>query len=232
MKLAVIPARGGSKRIPRKNVRPFLGRPIIRYSIDAALQSGLFDRVVVSTDDEGIADTARALGADTPFMRPPQLADDFSGTNEVVRHAIEWFEASGESVDLACCIYATAPFISIEDLRAGYRALSASDAPFAFSVTTFPYPVQRALRRTETGKVCLFQPAHVATRSQDLETAWHDAAQFYWGRAFAFREGRNLFAGEAIGVPVARERVQDIDTEEDWERAEVLYRVLQERGRA
>lgn len=227
MKLAVIPARGGSKRIPRKNIRPFAGRPIIAYSIGAALDCGLFDRVIVSTDDEEIADVARQHGADIPFIRPAQLADDFTGTNAVVSHAIGWYRDQGDHVEYACCIYATAPFVQPEYLRQGFDSLSSSGKSFAFSITSFPFPIQRAVRINADGALEAMFPEHVSSRSQDLEEAYHDAGQFYWGTAEAFVESRPLFSPESVPVILPRYLVQDIDTLEDWRRAELLYQVWQ-----
>ncbi len=225
MKVAVIPARGGSKRIPKKNIRPFLGRPIIGYSIQAALDAGLFDRVIVSTDSDEIAAVARDLGAETPFRRPEHLSDDHTGTAPVVAHALEWLADAEEPADFACCIYATAPFVAAADLAAAFRRLEASAQAFAFSVTTFAFPIQRALKRAGDG-VAPFHPEFAGARSQDLEEAFHDAGQFYWGRAAAWRDGTPLFAPTSIPVVLPRWRVQDIDTEEDWRRAEHMYRAI------
>lgn len=226
MKLAIIPARGGSKRIPRKNIRPFHGRPIIGWSIAAARESGLFDHVVVSTDDAEIAEVARSLGAETPFVRPPELSDDRTGTNAVVRHALAWFAARGEPVEVVCCIYATAPFVTAAALAEGHRRLVERGHGFAFSVTSFPFPIQRALRIRPDGSLAMFQPEHMATRSQDLEEAWHDAGQFYWGTAAAFEADLPLFSEHAVPVVLPRHRVQDIDTPEDWRRAELMFAAL------
>lgn len=224
MKLAVIPARGGSKRIPHKNIRDFFGRPIIAYSIEQAISSGLFDHVIVSTDDESIAAVAREYGAETPFIRPADLADDYTGTNAVVRHAIEWYHRErGEKVSLACCIYATAPFIQHKYLQDGHDKLIDSKYLFAFSVTDYSFPIQRALRITDNGAVDAFSPEYIASRSQDLETAYHDAGQFYWGKAHAFLEDAVMFSNVSIPVILPRSRVQDIDTMDDWEHAEMLY---------
>ena len=229
MNIAVIPARGGSKRIPKKNIREFLGKPIIAYSIEQAIGSGVFDQVIVSTDDEEIAAVARAHGAAVPFLRPAELADDFTGTNAVVKHAIEWYQQQGKTIAFACCIYATAPFVRQADLRAGFERLANSDKQFAFSVTSFPFPIQRALRITDNGEIAAFWPEFNATRSQDLEEAYHDAGQFYWGRAEAFLTEAVLFSGVSLPVILPRAQVQDIDTLEDWERAELLYQALQKR---
>lgn len=224
MKIAVIPARGGSKRIPRKNIRPFAGKPIIAYSITAALESALFDQVIVSTDDAQIAEAAVACGAKTPFVRPAVLADDHTGTNAVVKHSVAWAMAKGCEVTHACCIYATAPFLQARELRVGYAALVDSGKAFAFSVTTFPFPIQRAIRIGPGGNVEPMFPEYVSARSQDLEPAYHDAGQFYWGTAEAFLNDIETFSPASVPVILPRHLVQDIDTEEDWHRAELLYR--------
>lgn len=227
MRIAVIPARGGSKRIPRKNIRPFCGRPMIEWSIRAARESGCFDRVIVSTDDAEIADVARACGAEVPFLRPAPLADDHAPTGPVIAHAIaETEREAAVSVLQACCIYATAPFVVSGDLRAGLLMLERAQADFAFSVTSYAYPIQRALRLTDGGQVAMFQPEHFFTRSQDLEEAWHDAGQFYWGTARAWASGQPIFGARSVPLRLPRHRVQDIDTAEDWERAEWMFRAL------
>lgn len=227
MRLAVIPARGGSKRIPRKNLKTFHGRPIIAYSIDAALQSGLFDQVWVSTDDDEIAERARHCGAATPFLRPATLADDHTGTNAVVRHAADWAQANGLPVRELCCLYATAPFVTADDLRAAQEML-APDVDFVFAATHFGFPVQRALLRSDTGLVAPMFPHWIRSRSQDLPEALHDAGQFYWGRPESFAHHDVPFEARALAYLLPRERVQDIDTPEDWARAERLYRIWKE----
>lgn len=226
MKIAVIPARGGSKRIPRKNIRPFCGKPIIAYSIDAAKKSGLFDYIVVSTDDEKIAVVAREFGATTPFLRPKAISDDFTGTNAVVRHAITWFAEQGTTIAHACCIYATAPLLQAHFILEGYQRLTGSDAAFAFSVTDYAFPVQRSLRMTPDGRVDSRYPEHRMTRSQDLEPTYHDAGQFYWGTGKAFLDDVPLFSPQSIGIVLPRKLVQDIDTLDDWEQAEAMYRAI------
>jgi pseudaminic acid cytidylyltransferase len=226
VKIAVIPARGGSKRIPRKNIRIFCGKPIIAYSISAAHETGLFDHIVVSTDDEEIASVAREFGATTPFIRPKEIADDFTGTNAVVKHAVGWFAEQGHEVAHACCVYATAPLIQPRFIRQGHDALTGSDAAFAFSVTDYAFPIQRAVRLTADGRVDALYPEHRLTRSQDLEPAYHDAGQFYWGTARAFLDDVPLFSPRSIGVLLPRTLVQDIDTPEDWELAEFMYRAV------
>jgi pseudaminic acid cytidylyltransferase len=227
MKIALIPARGGSKRIPRKNIRPFCGKPMIAWSIDSALQSGCFDQVVVSTDDAEIAETARRCGAHVPFLRPAALSDDHTGTTAVVAHTINWFDAQGQMPDLVCCLYATAPFVTAADLQTGLQALIDTGSDYAFSVTSYAFPIQRAIRRTEAGRVEMFNTEHFNTRSQDLEEAFHDAGQFYWGRAEAWLQDRMIFAPGSIPVMLPRHRVQDIDTPEDWVRAEWLFKAMQ-----
>ena len=227
MKLAIIPARGGSKRIPRKNIRVFCGKPMIAWSIEAALQSACFDQVIVSTDDAEIAEVARRWGATVPFMRPAELSDDHTGTIPVIRHAIEWFNLREQSVEQACCLYATAPFVTAEDLRRGLDVLQGNDCDYAFSVTSYPFPIQRAIRINAEGRVEMFSPEHFNTRSQDLEEAFHDAGQFYWGRADAWLQGEMIFSPHSLPVLLPRHRVQDIDTPEDWARAEWLFKAMQ-----
>jgi pseudaminic acid cytidylyltransferase len=230
MKLAIIPARGGSKRIPRKNIRPFAGLPIIAYSIEAARACGLFDRIVVSTDDAEIADVARSLGAETPFVRPAELSDDYCTTVAVIKHAIGWVNEHWGSVDYACCIYATAPFVQAGYLREGHEKLMASGKSYAFSVTSFPFPIQRAVKINADGCVEMFYPENYLTRSQDLEEAYHDAGQFYWGRANAFLNEEVFFSPASVPVLLPRYLVQDIDTIEDWRRAEYMHQALRMGG--
>tara|TARA_R110001583_G_scaffold185625_1_gene345861 strand:+ start:11795 stop:12487 length:693 start_codon:yes stop_codon:yes gene_type:complete len=226
VKVAVIPARGGSKRIPRKNIKPFFGKPMIAWSIEAARESGCFDRVIVSTDDDEIADVAREYGAEAPFFRPPELSNDYAGTLPVIRHAVEWLEANGEAPEQVCCLYATAPFVQSTDLSRGLELLLQEGCDYAFSVTSFPFPIQRAVRLTHNNRVAMFQPEHFHTRSQDLEEGYHDAGQFYWGQASAWKAEAQLFGEQSVAVMLPRERVQDIDTPEDWRRAELLFQAL------
>jgi pseudaminic acid cytidylyltransferase len=227
MKLAIIPARGGSKRIPRKNIKPFCGKPMIAWSVEAALLSGCFDRIIVSTDDAEIAEVALNHGADVPFIRPPELSDDHTGTIPVIAHAIEWMSRNSTAVDLACCIYATAPFLQAEDLQEGLNLQKQSGADYVFAVTSYAFPIQRAIRITTDSRVEMFNPENFNTRSQDLEEAFHDAGQFYWGKAKAWLEKKPVFSSNSAPVFLPRYRVQDIDTIEDWERAEWLLRAMQ-----
>ena len=230
MRVAIIPARGGSKRIPRKNIRLFAGLPIIVYSIRAALDSKVFDKVVVSTDDEEIAVVCRAAGADVPFLRPATLADDHTGTSTVVKHALTWLADHGETFDQACCIYATAPFVQARFLRDGLAMLESSGKSYAFSVTSFPFPIQRSVRINRDGAVEAVFREHVGTRSQDLEETYHDAGQFYWGRAASFLDDVAIFSPASVPVVLPRYLVQDIDTLEDWHRAELMFKALELAG--
>jgi pseudaminic acid cytidylyltransferase len=226
MRLAVIPARGGSKRIPRKNIRPFCGRPMIAWSIEAAMQSGCFQQVVVSTDDDEIADIARAWGAGVPFKRPANLADDHTATLPVIAHAIEWYQHHGDIPTHICCVYATAPFVQSEDIRTGLSLLERHGCDYVFPVTSYPFPVQRAIRITPSGRVEMFNPENFNTRSQDLEEAYHDAGQFYWGLSEAWLKKRPIFSSGATPLVLPRYRVQDIDTMEDWEMAERMFEAM------
>ena len=225
--IAIIPARGGSKRIPRKNIREFCGKPMIAWSIQAARQAGTFDHVIVSTDDQEIAEVARQWGAVVPFFRPAELSDDHTATRPVVNHAIREAEALYGPVDYVCCIYATAPFLRGSDIVDGFRKLVEVGSDFAFSVASFPYPIQRAIRIADQGRVDMFYPEHRSSRSQDLEEAYHDAGQFYWGRTNAFKQDLPTFSEHAVPVVLPRHRVQDIDTQEDWRMAELLFRAAQ-----
>ena len=227
MTIAIIPARGGSKRIPRKNIRPFCGRPMISYAIAAAQSAGCFEHIVVSTDDAEIADVARACGAEVPFLRNPTLADDHTGTGAVIIDAIRQLDALSLQADAYCCIYATVPLIRASDLRDAYQRLQQSDADFAFSVAAFGFPIQRALQLQEDGCITPFWPENMAKRSQDLTPAYQDAGQFYWGRREAWLEGKSVFGGQGLAQVLPRYRVVDIDTEEDWRLAELLYQALQ-----
>lgn len=224
MKVAIFPARGGSKRIPRKNIRDFCGQPMLAWPIVAARQSGLFDHLVVSTDDPEIAEVAKAYGAEVPFMRPADLADDFTGTVPVIRHAIEQLQHQGLVMDAVCCIYPTAPFLQAADLTGAHDALVAQQADYVFSATRYPFPIQRALRLRPDGCVAMFWPENQQVRSQDLEPAFHDAGQFYWGQTGAWLSGQAIYDGRSVPYLLPRTRVQDIDTPEDWQVAEVLYR--------
>ena len=230
MAIAIIPARGGSKRIPHKNIRSFCGQPMLAYAIHAAQAAGCFSHIVVSTDDEEIASLARRLGAEVPFMRGADLADDHTGTTPVVIDAIQRLDDQGITAQHYCCIYATVPLIQADDLEATHRRLLASQAPFIYTVAEFGFPIQRAVRMNERGCVTPFWPEQMAQRSQDLEPAYQDAGQFYWGTRAAWLGGISLVGGDGIGHILPRHRVVDIDTPEDWDLAERLYRMMNPHG--
>lgn len=225
--IAIIPARGGSKRIPRKNIRLFHGRPMIAWPIGVALESKLFDTVLVSTDDEEVASVAVKWGAQAPFRRPAELANDHVPTVPVIRHALTWWEENREPVKLVCSISATAPFLRAEDLERGQQALE-SDPTLHFSsgVARFSSSIFRALRLDAKGHIGMYWPEYELTRSQDLPEAWHDAGQFDWGTAAAWRDHKGTFSARSVGIPLPLNRVQDVDTHEDWARAEVLFHML------
>ena len=223
--IAIIPARGGSKRIPKKNIKDFFGKPLIAYSIEVAVASNLFEKVVVTTDDETIAKIAKKYGAEVPFLRPKELSDDFTGTGDVIEHTIQELAKMGETYKYICTLYATAPLLQKEYLIKGYEELQQSDAKNAFSATTMPFPIQRTFKLNDNGRCEMFTPEHYMTRSQDLEEAYQDAGQFYWEK----REQKSdevMFGKDSIPVILPRHLVQDIDTLEDWKRAELMYKLL------
>ncbi|RCV89376.1 pseudaminic acid cytidylyltransferase [Billgrantia montanilacus] len=227
MKVAIIPARGGSKRIPRKNIKPFCGKPMIAWSIEAAQRADCFDKIIVSTDYEDIAEVAKSYGASVPFLRPASLSGDHTGTIPVIRHGIEWLTKAGEKVEKVCCLYATAPFVSAEDIIRGLVALDDETIDYAFSVTSYAFPIQRAIRITDYDRIQMFNAEHFNTRSQDLEEAYHDAGQFYWGRKKAWLDEKMIFGERSKPIILPRYRVQDVDTLEDWERAEWMLKAMQ-----
>ncbi len=230
MKVAIIPARGGSKRIRRKNIKQFAGKPIMGWVIDAARESGLFDRIVVSTDESEIADVAVKYGAEVPFLRPPELSDDHAGIIEVVQHAIGWMRKEDFPVEYVCCILATAPFLRADILSEAFAKLIESEASYAFSVSEYPFPIQRAIRIDSTGRVEALWPENITVRSQDLEEVYHDAGQFYWGTTGAFEQGEVIYSNCSIPIRLPRYLVQDIDTAEDWKLAELMFNAMRENG--
>ncbi len=228
MNIAVIPARGGSKRIPRKNIKDFCGRPMITWSIKAAQDSGLFERIVVSTDDAEIRETALEHGAEVPFLRPAELSDDHTPTIPVIRHAVEWFKEYQQQVKYVCCIYATAPFLQPRFLREGIELLKRNHhIQFVFSVTPFNYPIFRAIKLGTAEEVGMFWPEHELKRSQDLPRAFHDAGQFYWGTVDAWLKCNTVFSSVSRAVVLPPHLVQDIDNPEDWLRAELMWEAFQ-----
>jgi len=226
MNICIIPARGGSKRIPRKNIKKFLGKPIIAYSIEAALESHCFDRVIVSTDDNEIAEVVKKYGAQVPFIRPVELSNDFAGTLSVVKHAIEQLD-SKNNIENVCCLYATAPFVNPKTLCESYKQFNKSDASYCLAITSFPFPIQRAIRVTGKKRLSMFDAKNAHKRSQDLAVAYHDAGQFCWGRVQAFKDELSIYSGATSPYILPSFLVQDIDTMEDWIRAEAMYKILQ-----
>ena len=227
MNICVIPARGGSKRIPRKNIKFFYGKPIIAYSIEAALASSCIDQVIVSTDDQEISEVAKEYGAQVPFIRPEKLSTDYIATNPVISHAVEWMEDHGNHIDAVCCLNATAPFVQTDTISDAYENFINLKADFCFTVTSFPFPIQRALKIDKSNKVGMFYPENLNTRSQDLQEAYHDAGQFYWGTKLAFNSDASILSEIVIPYILPRYLVQDIDTLEDWKRAEIMYKAMQ-----
>ncbi len=230
MNIAIIPARGGSKRIPRKNIKPFAGKPMIAYAIEAARSSRVCDTVVVSTDDKEIARIAQEYGAEVPFTRPLELADDHTPTVPVIAHAIETLRGLGWELDKIACIYPGVPLIDAGDIAGALDVLEAGGGGgYAFPVAEFPSAIQRALRRDDTGRSAPFQPEHALTRTQDLEPAYYDAGQFYWAHADTWLAGGTIHL-DAHTVVLPEWRVVDIDTPEDWDRAELAFEALRQRG--
>jgi len=222
-RIAVIPARGGSQRIPRKNIRLLNGKPLIAYSIESAYASQLFDRIIVSTDDDEIAAVAREYGAETPFMRPANLADAFTGTTPVMQHALRFLTQQGQAPSEACLIYATCPLLRADDIIEGFKALE--NASFCFSASTFDFPIQRALYLNDEGKLTTLFPEHIGKRSQDLVEAIHDAGQFYWATTESWLTDGHIFGERSKPIMLPRHRIQDLDTEEDWQRLTQLMKL-------
>ena len=220
---AIIPARGGSKRIPRKNIRLFKGKPMITWAIEAAINSRLFQSVIVSTDDSEIAEVAMKSGAQVPFVRPTSLSNDHATTLEVMTHAVNWLQENRQPSEFICCIYATAPFLNPKDLESGLLALKERSVDFAYSVTEFDYPPHRALAQKPNGLVSLENPEFSVTRSQDLPRVLHDAGQFYWARANTWLAKKDILSSVGFGIELPRSQAQDIDSEEDWKIAEALF---------
>jgi len=229
MKLCVIPARGGSKRIKKKNIKNFCGKPIIGWSIEIALASKCFDKIIVSTDDKEIADLAKSYGAEVPFLRPKTLSDDYTETVNVISHAIKWQIENHKKPDYVCCIYATAPFIQLNDLHKGIEILESSNCEYVFSATNYAYPIQRSFKINKNKKLEMFFPKYLNFRSQDLERAFHDAGQFYWGLTNSWLENKPIINENAIPILIPQDRVLDIDTIEDWQMAEKMFRIINEK---
>ncbi len=224
--IAIIPARGGSKRIPRKNIKDFLGKPIIAYSIETAIASGLFEEVMVSTDDEEIAEIAQSYGAKVPFMRRASTADDNTTTVAVLREVLDMYSVEGRTFTYGCCIYPTAPFASVALLEAAFTRLVSEDFDTVFPVLPFSFPIQRAVKLDQSGKVKMFQPEHMTSRSQDLEPGYHDSGQFYWFKVDALLTYNKLWTDNTGSIVLSEMQAHDIDTAEDWKVAELKYKML------
>lgn len=223
--LAIITARGGSKRIPRKNIRSFLGQPIIKYSIEAALKSGGFDEVMVSTDDKEIMEISKKFGAVVPFYRSKKSSDDHATTAEVIEEVLMEYKKLGKEFEYFCCIYPTAPFITSEKLEQAMKILSKNDVDSVFSVVKFGYPIQRGLR-IENGLIKMIWPENLTKRSQDMESSYHDAGQFYFMKTQSFLEQKKMFTEKSIPLIIDEMEAQDIDNEEDWAMAEIKYKII------
>lgn len=226
--LAIITARGGSKRIPRKNIKEFCGKPIIAYSIEAALESGCFDEVMCSTDDVEIAEVAKAYGAIVPFMRSADTSNDFATTADVLNEVIAEYQRRGKYFEYFCCLYPTAPFVNADRIRQGLEMMIATGGNGAMPVVQYSYPIQRALKICE-GAIFMREPGHQKSRSQDLEPMYHDAGQYYWYRTEAFMVNPNIMSINPLAILTLEEEVQDIDTIADWRMAEIKYTILNER---
>ncbi|MGB0897270.1 MAG: pseudaminic acid cytidylyltransferase [Flavobacteriaceae bacterium] len=223
-KVAIIPARGGSKRIPRKNIKLFLGKPIIAYSITAALESNLFDEVMVSTEDEAIANLAQEYGAKVPFKRSQTTASDYATTAEVLLEVIQAYEKQGHFFDIGCCIYPTAPFVTSTLLQKGLSHLEKEKYDTVFPVLPFSFPIQRAVKINSQNRVAMFQPEHLTTRSQDLEPAYQDSGQFYWFNVATMKQKQQLWTDNSGVIHLPPMQAHDIDYLEDWEIAEFKYK--------
>jgi len=228
-KIAIIPARGGSKRIPRKNIKYFLGKPIIAYSIEAALKSNLFEEIMVSTDDKEIAEIAKKYGAKVPFIRSDKNANDYATTVDVIQEVLSEYKKLNFNFEEACCIYPTAPFITDKTLLKAFKTFKKNGFDCVFPVMEFSFPIQRALKIGVNKKMSLFQPKHLTSRSQDLESTYHDAGQFYWFQTKELLEKRRLWTDNTGVIVIKESEGQDIDTIEDWKLAEIKYKILYEK---
>ena len=226
MKLCVIPARAGSKRIPQKNIKFFCGKPIIAWSIELAKKSKCFDKIIVSTDNKEIADLAKNYGAEVPFMRPKKISDDYTGTVPVISHAIKWLTENYQKPIYVCCIYPTAPFIELNNLKDGLKILKSSSSDYVFPATNFDYPIQRSFRIKKNKRPQVFFKEYLNYRSQDLNEAFHDAGQFYWGLADTWIENKPIISENSFPILISRSRAVDIDTIEDWKIAEIMFKAL------
>lgn len=223
MIVAIIPARGGSKRIPRKNIRDFGGKPMISWTIREAQKSQLFDHIIVSTDDDEIKKISEQHGAIVPFVRPANISDDNTPTVPVISHAIKEIDSSHGHVDYACCIYPCSPLLKDYDLIKSFNMLKSTGENFVYPIVEYPHPIYRSMKQSKDGRMQFIYPEYELTRTQDLEEAFHDAGQFYWGRADAWRKQKKMHS-DGIGMQIPSYRVVDIDTEDDWKRAELYFK--------
>lgn len=224
--IVIIPARGGSKRIPKKNIKDFLGKPIIAYSIEMAISCKLFSRVIVSTDDEEIKDVVLKYGAEVPFIRPKNIADDFTGTHEVIGHAVKYLEDTGETMDYVCCIYPTTPLIQKDDLIKGFKLIQTNKWNSVMAATNFSYPIFRSFENLRNGGLKMIFPEHYNSRSQDLPEVYHDAGLFYWAKPKVWKKKPQWYNEKNSIVKIPNYRIQDIDTPDDWKKAEMIYQII------
>lgn len=224
--IAIIPARGGSKRIPKKNIKDFLGKPIIAYSIEIAISCKLFNKVIVSTDDQQIKKVAIKYGAEAPFIRPKEIADDFTGTHEVIGHAVKWLEDNGEKIDFACCIYPTAPLIQKNDLVKGFEIIKTGKWNSVMAATNFSYPIFRSFENLTDGGLKMVFPEHYNSRSQDLPEVYHDAGLFYWAKPEIWKKKPERYNKKNSIIKIPNYRIQDIDTLDDWKKAEITFKII------
>jgi pseudaminic acid cytidylyltransferase len=230
MNVAIIPARGGSKRIPNKNIKHFRGKPVIAYSIDAAKKSELFDQIVVSTDSEEIAEVAVKSGAEVPFIRPSELSDDYTPTAPVLEHAVTWLISHGNEVEYFCCIYPTAVFLRSKDIRQAFLTLRDKKVPEVYSITAFEFCIFRGVKLAQDGGIKFLWPENELKRSQDFPEVYHDAGQFYWFDSKEFLKHKSLYDPNALPFIIPRYLVCDIDTADDWETAEVMFEACKKKG--
>ena len=224
--IAIIPARGGSKRIPKKNIKDFLGKPIIAYSIEIAISCKLFNKVIISTDDQQIKKVAIKYGAEAPFIRPKEIADDFTGTHEVIGHAVKWLEDNGEKIDYACCIYPTAPLIQKNDLVKGFEIIKTGKWNSVMAATNFSYPIFRSFENLKDGGLKMVFPEHYNSRSQDLPEVYHDAGLFYWAKPEIWKKKPERYNKKNSIIKIPNYRIQDIDTLDDWKKAEITFKII------
>jgi len=220
--ICIIPARGGSKRIPRKNIKEFFGKPMIAWSIEAARKSHIFSKILVSTDDDEIASIAKAMGAEVPFLRPQELADDYASTGDVMAHACRWIMREGMESAVVCCLYPTAPFVQPSDLKEAISIMEAGNWKYVFTVGEYSSPIFRSFTQDSDGGIKMLFPECFETRSQDLDNVYHDAGMFYMGSLNTWISGVRMFDSHSFPLKIPMWRVQDIDTPEDWDRAELL----------